>query len=56
MSATKSDRIIKHDLRVINLILDDIYENSDTQDMFVHEELEQIKEKIKFLTELFKRC
>ncbi|MGX7394010.1 hypothetical protein [Carnobacterium mobile] len=55
MISTKSDRIIKHNLRVIQLILDDIYEKSDTQDMFVHNELEKIQESIKFLAEIFKK-
>lgn len=55
MITTKSDRVIKHNLRVIQLILDDIYDNSDTEDMFVHDELEKIQDSINFLSELFKK-
>lgn len=55
MIQTKSDKIIKHDLRVIKLLIKEIYEVSDTQDMFLHDELEKINNSINYLNTCFER-
>ncbi len=44
-----------HNLRVIEMILNDIYDRSDiTSDLIVHDEIEKINKSIHFLNDLYR--